>query len=89
MGQVARNATMEDRSPYVNACAECCVRSVKEEALSRFMLFGERSLHHVLTEYVAHYHEERLHQGKGNAILLPSAHTDLCATHSRFATRSL
>ena len=41
------------------------------------MLFGERSLQHVLTEYVAHYHEERPHQGKGNVILFPSAHTDL------------
>jgi putative transposase len=65
------------RTPYLNAFAERFVRSIKEEALSRLMLFGERSLHHVLTEYVAHYHEERPHQGKGNVILFPSAHTDL------------
>ena len=65
------------RSPYLNAFAERFVRSIKEEALSRFMLFGERSLHHVLTEYVAHDHEERPHQGKGNVILFPSVHADL------------
>jgi len=65
------------RSPYLNAFAERFVRSIKEEALSRFMLFGERSLHHVLTEYVAHYHEERPHQGKGNVILFPSVQADL------------
>jgi putative transposase len=64
------------RSPYLNAFAERFVRSVKEEALSRFILFGENALHHILKEYVAHYHAERPHQGKGNVILFPSAHTD-------------
>jgi putative transposase len=47
------------------------VCSVKEEALSRFIVFGERSLRHVLTEYLAHYHAERPHQGKGNVMLMP------------------
>lgn len=46
------------------------MRSVKEEALSRFILFGERSLWYVLKDYVAHFHEERPHQG--NVILFPS-----------------
>lgn len=27
---------------------------------------------HVLNEYMAHYHTERPHQGKGNVILFPS-----------------
>ena len=59
------------RSPNLNAIAERWVRSVKEEAISRFILFGEKSLRHVLTEYLAHYHAERPHQGKGNVILFP------------------
>jgi transposase InsO family protein len=59
------------RSPNLNAIAERFVRSVKEEAISRFILFGEKSLRHVLTEYLAHYHAERPHQGKGNVILVP------------------
>ena len=59
------------RSPNLNAYAERWVRSVKEECLSRFILFGERSLSHVLKEYVAHYHQERPHQGRGNVVLMP------------------
>jgi transposase InsO family protein len=59
------------RSPNLNAYAERWVRSVKEEAPSRLILFGERSLRHVLSQYGSHYHEERPHQGKGNMILLP------------------
>jgi len=35
------------------------------------ILVGERSLRRALNEYVAHYHSERNHQGKGNALLFP------------------
>jgi putative transposase len=59
------------RSPNLNAYAERWVRSVKDEALARMMLFGEGSLRHVLNEYVDHYHQERNHQGKGNLLLVP------------------
>ena len=38
---------------------------------ARLILFGERALRHALTEYVAHYHQERPHQDKGNAVLIP------------------
>ena len=64
------------RSPNLNAYAERWVRSVKEECLSRFILFGERSLSYVLKEYVAHYHQERNHQGKGNVLLFPAVSQD-------------
>jgi len=47
------------------------VRSVKDETLSRMILFGEGSLRHVLNEYVEYYHRERNHQGKGNVLLFP------------------
>jgi transposase InsO family protein len=59
-------------SPNLNAYAERWVRSIKEEVLSRLMLFGEGSLRDVLKEYVDHYHHERNHQGKGNILLFPS-----------------
>jgi putative transposase len=59
------------RSPNLNAYAERWVRSVKEECLSRLILFGEASLRHVLTQYMAHFHHERNHQGKGNMLLFP------------------
>jgi len=60
------------RSPNLNAFAERWVRSVKEECLSNLILFGERSLHRAVTEFVAHFHSERNHQGKGNALLFPA-----------------
>jgi transposase InsO family protein len=66
-----KRVSLPPRSPNLNAYAERWVRSVKEEALSRLILFGERALRHALTEYVAHYHQERPHQGKGNVVLLP------------------
>ena len=59
------------RSPHRNAYAERWVRSVKEECLSRLILFGEASLRHALTHYVEHFHHERNHQGKDNVLLFP------------------
>jgi hypothetical protein len=59
------------RSPNLNAFAERWVRSVKEECLSKVILFGERSLQRSLSEYVEHYHAERNHQGRGNVLLFP------------------
>jgi hypothetical protein len=55
----------------LNSFAERWVRSVKEECLSRLILFGEHSLRRALQQYVVHYHEERNHQGKKNLILFP------------------
>ena len=60
------------RSPNLNSYAERWVRSVKEECLSRLILFGESSLRRALQQYIVHYHEERNHQGKNNRILFPS-----------------
>jgi putative transposase len=59
------------RSPNLNAFAERWVRSVKQECLSKLVLFGEGPLSRVLTEYGRHYHRERNHQGKGNQLLFP------------------
>src|SRR6266545_5626019 len=59
------------RSPNLNAYAERWVHSVKDEALSRLILFGEHSLRYALNQYLAHYHTERPHQGKGNMVLMP------------------
>ena len=61
------------RSPNLNCFAERWVKSVKEECLSKFILFGEESLRRVLSQFQIHYHEERPHQSKGNVILFPSS----------------
>ena len=59
------------RSPNLNAYAERWVRSVKEECLSKVVLFGERSLRRALSNHLDHFHAERNHQGKGNVLLFP------------------
>jgi len=68
-----KRVPLPPRSPNLNAYAERWVRSVKEECLSRLILFGERSLWHALSMYTTHYHQERPHQGKGNVVLIPPA----------------
>lgn len=59
------------RSPNLNAHLERWHRSVKEECLSKLILFGEASLRRVISQYVDHFHGERNHQGKGNLLLFP------------------
>ena len=63
--------TLPPHSPNLNAHCERWIKSVKSEALSKLILFGEASLRHVLSNYVEYHHSERNHQGKGNVILLP------------------
>jgi putative transposase len=57
------------RSPNLNAYAERFVRSVKTECTGRMVFFSRSSLERALTHYVAHYHEERNHQGLQNRLL--------------------
>jgi putative transposase len=66
-----RPVALPPRSPNLNAFAERRVRSVKQECLARLILLSEASLRRALTEYIAHFHSERNHQGKRNQILFP------------------
>ena len=59
------------KSPNCNAPLERFFRSLKDEALSRIILFGETALREAVTEYVIHYHGERAHQGLDHQILVP------------------
>ena len=68
-----RTLPLPARSPNLNAFAERWVKSVKDECLSKLILFGEASLRRTLREYVVHYHVERNHQGKDNVLLFPAA----------------
>ena len=61
------------RSPNLNAYAERWVKSVKDECLSKLILFGETSFKRALHDYLIHYHAERNHQGKDNVLLFPTA----------------
>jgi transposase InsO family protein len=67
-----RPVVLPPQSPNLNAFAERWVRSVKQECLSKLVLFGEASLRRALAEYTEHYHQERNHQGKGNLLLFPT-----------------
>jgi transposase InsO family protein len=71
-----KRVPLPPRSPNLNAYAERWVRSVKEECLARLILFGEAALYRALSAYVAHYHHERNHQGKGNVLLFPTVSQD-------------
>jgi hypothetical protein len=57
---------------YLNAWVERFVRSIKEECLGKMIFFGERSLRRAITEYLAHYHAERNHQGLDNRLTDPN-----------------
>ena len=59
------------RSPNLNPHAERWVRSVKDECLSKLILFGEPALRTALRAYTGHFHGERNHQGKDNLLLFP------------------
>ena len=59
------------RSPNMNAYAERFVRSTKSECLRRMVMLGEGHLRHAIREYLAHYHQERNHQGIASALIEP------------------
>jgi transposase InsO family protein len=56
-------------APNANAYAERFVRSVKEECLDRIIPIGEGHFRRAVSEFVAHYHHERNHQGLDNALI--------------------
>ena len=57
------------KSPNCSAQLERFFRSLKDETLSRLILFGEAALCTATREFLAHYHRERAHQGLGHRIL--------------------
>ena len=59
------------QSPNCNPHAERFVRTVREECLDKFVIFGEAHLRHLLAEFVQHYNGERYHQGLGGKLVMP------------------
>ena len=51
-----KSVRLPARSPNLNAFSERWVRSIKDERLSKLILFGESSLRWALREYLTHYH---------------------------------
>ena len=57
----------------MKAYARRFVRTIKESCLQRMILFGEESLRPAISNFVAHYHRERNHQGLANRLISPEA----------------
>jgi transposase InsO family protein len=55
------------QAPNANAYAERFVRSINEECFDRLIPIGERHFRRAMQEFIAHYHNERNHQGLENA----------------------
>ena len=62
---------LSPKSPNCNAHLERFFRSLKDEALSRIIFFGETALREAVNEFLIHYHQERAHQGLEHQILEP------------------
>ncbi|MEK6732991.1 MAG: integrase core domain-containing protein [Candidatus Omnitrophota bacterium] len=56
-------------SPNMNSYAESWVGTIKRECLNHFVVFGERHLRYLISEYVAHYNTTRPHSSIGNMPL--------------------
>jgi transposase InsO family protein len=57
------------RSPNLNSHLERFMRSLKEECLDRMIFLGDSSLRKATTAFLAHYHQERNHQGLDNELI--------------------
>ena len=71
------------QAPWMNAYAERFVRTVRAECTDRMLITGERHLHAVLSEYVAHYNTGRSHQGHGVGLRTPDDNPDVLPFPSR------
>ena len=57
------------RAPNLNVCAESFAQTLSQECLDHFVIFGEKHLRHLVSEFLTHYNAERPHQGIGNVPL--------------------
>jgi transposase InsO family protein len=61
------------KSPNCSAHIERFFGTLKSEALSRMILFGETALRNATSAFLVHYHCERAHQGLDHQILEPGS----------------
>ena len=53
------------RSPWQNRYVERLIGSIRRECLNHVVVFHERHLRRLLSEYFAYYHKSRVHQSLG------------------------
>jgi hypothetical protein len=49
------------------------MRSIKEEFIERMIFFGEKTLQNAVVDFLAHYHQDRNHQGLNNRLIKAEA----------------
>ena len=72
-----------ERAPNANAYAERFVRSIKEECLDLMVPIGEGTFGVRSRSIVAHYHQERNHQGLGNRLIAGTPVIDMTSRVQR------
>jgi transposase InsO family protein len=60
-----RDRSISPRSPWQNPYAERLIGTVRRDCLDHVLIFGERHLRRVLTQYSRYYNETRTHLGLG------------------------
>ena len=76
------------RSPNCNPHAERFVKTVRDECLNHFVIFGERHLRHLIKEFVEHYMTERFRQGIGGQLIRNVGPTNDNGADGKVAYRS-
>lgn len=64
------------RAPNQNAFIERWGQSIGQECLDHFLVFGEKHMDYLVSQYVAHYHLERPHQSLDNEPILKMSPID-------------
>ncbi len=62
-------------APKANACAERWVSTIRRECLDRMLIFHERQLIHVVTDYESHYNTHRPHRALAQRSPIDSGET--------------
>jgi len=63
------------RAPKANAYAERWVSTIRRECLDRMLIFHERQLIHVVTDYESHYNTHRPHRALAQRSPIDSGET--------------
>ncbi len=70
-GEGVEIVKLPPRSPNLNPHIERFIRTIRDESLSRLIVFGENMLRNAVQQFLVHYHTERNHQSLDNKIIQP------------------
>ncbi len=73
----ADTITTPPGAPQANAFAERWVRTVRHGLLDRTLIWNQRQLHRLLTEFVAHYNHHRPHRSLGQRAPANDTHASV------------